>query len=158
MLRTNDEQLKNLRNPERPDEHTGIARPPRTSHALFAGWGPKLLTAAITVAAALCASQPVSASTKVIASASCAADHAAVLLSHPDVMLPDGVYGTGETVLRVNLAASGQISNISIAQSSGDAALDIAAMRVARASRYEAATWNCQASGDSFLYRVIFNQ
>jgi TonB family protein len=158
MLRTTDEQLKNLRNPERPDEHTGIAKPPRTSHALFAGWGPKLLTAAITVAAALCASQPASASTKVIASTTCAADHAAALLSHPDVMLPDGVSGTGETVLRVDLAASGEIANISIAKSSGDAVLDFAAMRVARMSSYQPASWNCQASSDSFLYRVIFSQ
>lgn len=157
MLRTNDDQLKNLRNPEIPDERTGIARPPRTSHALFAGWGPKLLTAALTIAAAFCAGQPASAETKIVASV-CAADHGAMLLSHPDVALPDGVYGSGETVLRVDLAASGQISNISIAQSSGDAALDFAAMRVARASRYLAASSNCQAAGDSFLYSVIFGQ
>ena len=32
MLRTNDDQRKNLRTPEIPDERTGIARPPRTSH------------------------------------------------------------------------------------------------------------------------------
>jgi TonB family protein len=158
MLRTNDEQLKNLRNPERPDQSTGIARPPRASHALFAGWGPKLLTAAITLAAALCSSQPASAATKVIAMASCAADHGAVLLSHPDVILPDFVSGTGETVLRVDLVGSGQISNIAIAQSSGDAALDFAAMHVARGSRYEPASSDCQASGDSVLYRVIFDQ
>ena len=153
MLRTNDDQLKNLRNPEIPDERTGIARPPRTSHALFAGWGPKLLTAAVTIAAAFCAGQPASAETKIVASV-CAADHGAMLLSHPDVALPDGVYGSGETVLRVDLAASGQISNISIAQSSGDAALDFAAMRVARASRYLAASSNRQAAGDSFLFSL----
>ena len=158
MLRTNDEQLKNLRNPERPDEHTGIARPPRTSHPLFAGWGPKLLTAAIAFATVVGANQPASAATKVIALTSCAADHGAALLSHPDVILPDFVSGTGETVMRVDLAASGQISKISIAQSSGDAGLDFAAMRVARGSRYQAASSGCQSSGDSVLYRVIFDQ
>jgi hypothetical protein len=58
MLRTNDEQLKNLRNPEPPDERTGIARPPRTAQDFFADWGPALLTAALTLFALLCASMP----------------------------------------------------------------------------------------------------
>jgi TonB family protein len=158
MLRTNDDQIKNLRNPELPDERTGIARPPRTSHALFAGWGPKLLIAALAITAVLGANQPASAATKVIALATCGADHGAVLLSHPDVILPDLVSGTGETIMRVDLGTSGEISNLSIAQSSGDAVLDFAAMRVARGSRYQAASWDCQSAGESVLYRVIFDQ
>ncbi len=158
MLRTNDDQLKNLRTPEIPDDRTGIARPPRTSHALFAGWGPKLLIAAIAFTTVLSANQPASAATKIVAATLCGADHGAMLLSHPYVILPDGVSGSGETIMRVDLAASGQISNIAIAQSSGDAALDFAAMRVARASRFQAASSGCQAAGDSFLYSVIFGQ
>ncbi|HTU70302.1 MAG TPA: energy transducer TonB [Candidatus Baltobacteraceae bacterium] len=159
MFNTNDEHPKNLRNPERTEQSTGIARPIRTSQKLFAGWGPALLTGAVTLFALLCASVPASAATKVILASACSTpNHGAALLSHPDVMLPDGVNGTGTTILRVDLAASGEISNIAVAQSSGDSALDFAAMRVARASRYAAASWDCQPAGDSFLYKVIFAQ
>jgi TonB family protein len=156
MLPIDHEDLKSVRNPGRPDSEAGLARPMRTPNPLFKGWGPKLLTVALALCGIAITRTPASADVEVIAIASCAADHGAQLLSHPDAILPDFVYANGETTLRVKLNASGRVDDVAIAQSSGDAMLDFAAMGVVRGSRYQAASLNCAQAPDEFLYKVVF--
>ena len=156
MLRTNDdEQLKNLQNPERPDESTGIARPPRTSQKLFAGWGPALLTAAVTLFALLCASMPASAATKVIALSTCAADHGAVLLSHPDVILPDLFPERARRLCALSrgLRPDRQHRHRTVI---GRCRARLRRDTCGTGFALRAGQLDCQASGDSVLYRVIF--
>jgi TonB family protein len=149
----NREHLK-TRNPERSDDVAGIALPQRVSGKLFPGWGPKLMLAAFAVGALAVSNRPASAATAV-AQAACG-DHGAVLVSSPVFGAPDGMSGNHETVLRIDLTASGRIANLAVAQSSGDPILDFEAIRVARESRYAAAVDGCKPAADSFLYRVTF--
>ncbi|HTZ53966.1 MAG TPA: energy transducer TonB [Candidatus Acidoferrum sp.] len=157
MLPIDHEDLKNVRNPGRPDSEAGLVRPMRTPNPLFKGWGPKLLTIALALCGIVITRTPASADVKVIAITNCAADHGAELLSNPDAILPDFAYPNGETTLRVKLNASGRVDDVAIAQSSGDAMLDFAAMGVVRGSRYQPATQSCAAAADEFLYKVIFS-
>ncbi|MGB8965082.1 MAG: TonB family protein [Candidatus Cybelea sp.] len=159
MLPINNEDLQNVRNPGRPDREAGLARPMRTRHPIFEGWGPKLFAVAIALCGILATHTSASADVKAVAITNCAANHGAVLISHPDLILLDLVPSAyGETTLRVGLGASGHVDNLAIAQSSGDEMLDFAAMRLARASRYEAASVNCEPAADEFLYKVTFSE
>lgn len=158
MLPIDYEDLKNVRNPGRPDSEAGLARPMRTPNPLFKGWGPKLLTVTLALCGIAITRTPAWADVKVVAITSCAADRGAQLLSHPDATLPDFVYANGETTLRVKLNAMASVDDIAITQSSGDVILDFAAMGVVRGSRYQAASLNCTPATDEFLYKVIFSE
>jgi TonB family protein len=96
------------------------------------------------------------AAANVVAVSSCE-DHEARLISRPTVSTPDEAPAGGEAILRVDLSAAGQIRNLTIAQSTGDARLDLEAMRVARESRYAAAFVDCKPAADDVLYRVTFS-
>jgi TonB family protein len=149
----NNEHLK-IRNPERPDQETGIALPRRLPQTVFQGWGPKLMAATLAAGTLVLSNSPAKASTTV-AQTSCE-DHGAVVLSSPEFSAPEGIVAEGETVLRINLTAQGQIQDLAVVQSSGNALLDYEAMRVASESRYEAAMVDCKPAADTFLYRVTF--
>ncbi|MGB6985926.1 MAG: energy transducer TonB [Candidatus Aquilonibacter sp.] len=158
MLPIDNEDLKNVRNPGRPDSEAGLVRPMRTPNPLFKGWGPKLLTIALALCGIVITRTSASANVEVIAITSCAADHGAELLGYPQPIIPDFVSANGETTLRVYLNAAGRVDNVAIAQSSGDAMLDFAAMHVVRGSSYQAASLSCAAASDEFLYKVIFSE
>jgi TonB family protein len=57
-------------------------------------------------------------------------------------MVADGVKGT--TIVTVSLAADSTVSSATISTSSGNLALDRAALQAARASRYSAPIENCR--------------
>jgi hypothetical protein len=149
----NNERLK-IRKPDRPDDEAGVVLPKRTRAALFQGWGPKLMAAALTIGTLALSSSPAKAA-KVVAQAMCE-DRGAALISSPAFDVPDGAAGGRETLLRVDLSAEGTVTKVSLAQTSGDDLLDFEAMRVAITSRYAAAIIGCEPAADSFLYRVIF--
>jgi len=144
----NNEHLK-IRNPGRPDE-AGVALPKRLPGGLFPGWGPKLMGAALAIGALALSNQPAKA-------ASACENHAAMLVGFPAFGIPEGAVGGKEAVLRVDLSANGRVQNLALAQSSGDALLDLEAMRIVHQSRYAAAVIDCKPAADSFLYRVTFN-
>jgi TonB family protein len=157
MLRIEKEELGNVRNPGRPDNEAGIVQPMRTANPLFKGWGPKLIATAVALNALRYSTAPTSAAQ--VAMASCSSpSHAATLISAPMADYPNGVAGSGQTVLRVMLASTGRVKNIAVAQSSGNVDLDFAATQVAEHSRYAPAVTACQATDDAFLYSVDFKE
>jgi TonB family protein len=144
---------KVVRYPGRPDDQAGVVMPKRICGNLFQGWGPKLLAAALAIGALAVSEKPVLAQS--VAQAACA-DRGATLISSPSFSRPEGAMAGGVTLLRINLSASGQIEHVAVSQSSGDPVLDIEAIRIARASRYNPAMANCRAAAETFLYRVEF--
>jgi TonB family protein len=126
----------------------------RFRSTLLQGWAPKLMAAGLATIAPILSARPTAAN--VVAVSSCE-DHGARLISSPAVSTPDEAPAGGEAILRVDLSAAGQIRNLTIAQSTGDARLDLEAMRVARESRYAAAFVDCKPAADDVLYRVTFS-
>jgi TonB family protein len=155
MRQLDNNQYLRMRTPERTEDGERIAAPKRIASPLFQGWGPKLMAAALAFGALGLSNRPAMAA-NIVAYAACQ-DHGATLLHSPIVEVPDGDSASGEAILRVDLSATGQISAISIAQSSGDPLLDFEAMRAARQSRYSAASAGCKPAADQFLYSVSFN-
>jgi TonB family protein len=153
MRRIDETQHLNHRNPERPTDDAGVALPKRLPGNIFQGWGPKLMAAALATLAPALTTRPATAN--VVAVSACE-NHGARLISSPAVSTPEDAAMGGEAVLRIDLSAAGRIQNVTLAQSTGDALLDFAAMRVARESRYAAAFVDCKPAADSVLYRVTF--
>ena len=155
MRQIDNEHLSNIRYPGRPDTEAGIVHPTTSSRSFFHGWGPRLVAGAVAIGALAFATGPVKAATEFTPSCS-SPDHSAMLLSNPDVESPEGVAASGQTILRVNLAATGRVSGVSVMQSSGNFDLDFAAVRVAEQSRYAPASADCSAAADTVLYSVTF--
>ena len=149
----------------RPDHPTaaealgGIALPKRASgQRLFAGWGPKLL--AFALAAGSVASLQRGASAQLEARPSCAVpDKVASIVSHPTPEIPEIALQqevTGSVEIIVDLDADGALRSARIEHSSGNAALDAEALRVARKSRYSPTIAACTAVAESLRYTVDF--
>jgi TonB family protein len=153
VRRIDQTQQLNTRNPAGPEDEAAAEGLKRLPNTVFQGWGPQLMVAALAVASALA---PRPATANVVAVASCE-DHGARLISSPAVSTPDEAPAAGEAILRVDLSAAGQIRKLTIAQSTGNALLDLEAMRVARESRYAAAFVDCKPAADDVLYRVSFS-
>jgi TonB family protein len=144
-----------IRTPERPIDEAGVALPKRVpGTSLFQGWGPKLMVAAVAIGALAIANRPANAAT-VVAQAACE-NHAATLISSPAFGMPEGVAAGGEAIVRIDLSATGQLQNVAIAQSSGDALLDFTATSIARESRFAPEVADCKPAAGSYLYRVTF--
>ena len=159
MLSIENEQIKQVRNPGRPDSEAGTVRPMRTPSALFHGWGPKLFVAALAICGLSLSTKPAFAATQIAIISGCAApDHGASLLSAPDVETPDGVGAAGEAIMRADLSSAGRVRDVAMAQSSGTFELDFAAMQVVRESRFAPASIGCTPAGESVLYDVIYTQ
>jgi TonB family protein len=152
VRRIDETQQLNTRNPAGPEDEAAAADLKRLPNTVFQGWGPQLMVAALAVASVLA---PRPATANVVAVSSCE-NHGARLISSPAVSTPDEAPAGGEAIVRVGLSAAAQILNITIAQSTGDARLDIEAIRVARESRYAAAFIDCKPAADDVLYRVSF--
>jgi TonB family protein len=153
VQRIDQTQQLNTRNPAGPEDEAAIAALKRLPGQVFHGWGPQLMVAALALASALA---PRPATANVVAVSACE-DHGARLIDSPAISTPEEAPAGGEAVLRVGLSAAGQILNVTIAQSAGDALLDFEAMRVARESRYAAAFVDCKPAADDVLYRVSFS-
>jgi TonB family protein len=147
-----NDQLKNVRNPGRPDSEAGIVRPMRVPNELFGGWGPKLMAATLIIGALAFADKPAFATEPFCG----IPDHAAVLLHGPAALTPEGVGASGETLVRVDLRDTGRVSSVSVARSSGNFDLDTAALRIAEQSTYAPASVDCRPTADSVLYGVTF--
>ncbi|MGZ3497213.1 MAG: energy transducer TonB [Vulcanimicrobiaceae bacterium] len=157
MLPIENKQPSSVRNPGRPDNQARVILPTRTPNTLFRGWGPKLIATAVTICTLALSNKPALASSHITIASSCSsADHGATLLSSPIPETPEGVGASGRTIVRVDVAASGRVERLEVAQSSGSAQLDFAAVRVAEQSQYAPASLACHAAGDSFLYSVTF--
>ena len=72
----------------------------------------------------------------------------------PAIAIQEGA--TGRTEVRIDLRATGKLSNAALFSSSGDAWLDAAALRSARLTRFSAEMSNCKAQAGSYLYVVEF--
>jgi TonB family protein len=153
MRRIDETQHLKSRNPGRPEDEGGVAMPKRLPGTIFQGWGPKLMAAALAMIAPALTTR--SATANVVAVSACE-NHSARLISSPAISTPEDAAIGGEAILRVDLSATGQIQNLAVAQSTGDALLDFEAMRVARESRYAAAFVDCKPAAESVLYRVTF--
>lgn len=62
--------------------------------------------------------------------------------------------GKRAAVVSVSIASNGSVQQVKIAQSSGDATVDKAAMDAAKASTYAQATRNCAPVPGKYLFRV----
>ena len=159
MLSIENQEVKQVRNPGRPDSEAGAVRPMRTPSVLFHGWGPKLFVAALAIFGLAMSVKPALADTQIAIISGCAApDHGASLLSSPVAEIPDGVGASGEAIMRVDLSDAGRVKNVGISQSSGTFQLDFAAMQIVRESRYSPASIGCTPAGDSVLYDVTYTQ
>lgn len=74
---------------------------------------------------------------------------------YPDLARQQGA--AGATQVRVTLDARGTVAATAIYRSSGNAALDNAALVAARASSYAAAVENFVRVGGSYLFRAEFS-
>ncbi|HMD02511.1 MAG TPA: energy transducer TonB [Candidatus Baltobacteraceae bacterium] len=93
--------------------------------------------------------------------AACAvADAPAQLLSHPDAEFPSLTSSdmNGIVVLEIHLWTDGSLRSAVIRQSSGFPSLDQEAMRVARNSRFQPETVQCQSIEGGYLYTVTFDR
>ncbi len=73
---------------------------------------------------------------------------------YPDIARQQGVVGTA--AVKVTLDAGGHVGGAEISKSAGNAALDQAAVKAARASTYKAEVVNCVPTAGSYLFRVDF--
>jgi protein TonB len=64
---------------------------------------------------------------------------------------------TGTATVRVDLAETGAVRGVAIAQSAGDPSLDAAALDAARRSTYAPEIEDCSARPGSYLFRVEFD-
>jgi len=126
-------------------------------------WSPKLMALAL----AACSVSPFSEA----AQASTGTAGAAAPRSCPSVDRPASILRTatpeipplaklegasGDVLVRVDLRPDGKLESAAIAQSSGNAALDREALRVARETEYGSGVESCHGISGSYLYKVSF--
>ncbi|GAC1543857.1 MAG: hypothetical protein NVS3B16_10880 [Vulcanimicrobiaceae bacterium] len=73
---------------------------------------------------------------------------------YPDIARQQGAVGTAN--IKVSLDATGHVLDASIQKSAGNAALDQAALRAARASSFSPEIVNCVKTAGSYLFRADF--
>jgi protein TonB len=78
----------------------------------------------------------------------------AVEPEYPEMAKQQGVVGV--TQVKVSLSATGSVQGVAVYKSSGNAALDQAALSAARASAYAPEVENCQPIAGSYLFRADF--
>jgi TonB family protein len=148
------------RKPELEAARNGIIRPKGSRARLFSGWGPRLLTVAFATCALGASTSVVQAPAFATTQDACTAPQQdAILLSSPVPETPpiaQAENASGEAVILIELTASGDLHDASVAKSSGNLALDAEAMRVARASHYAPARSNCEYVPSTYLYEVNF--
>ena len=74
---------------------------------------------------------------------------------YPELAHREGV--TGTAFVQVDLMPTGDIADVSIAESSGNPLLDRAALDAVRESRFAPATHDCRQIAGSYLVRVDWN-
>lgn len=79
----------------------------------------------------------------------------AVPADYPELARREGA--TGTTFVQVDLLATGDIADVSIAKSSGNSLLDDAALSAVRASRFAPAMHDCNEISGSYLVQVDWN-
>src|SRR6185437_10715025 len=89
----------------------------------------------------------------------CADDRSAQVMRAAQPDFPDGktLHGQRVSLVKVSVSATGHVSGTSVYKSSGDAALDHAAIVAAMASTYQPAIKDCKAVTGSYLFRVEFS-
>lgn len=78
----------------------------------------------------------------------------AVEPDYPDIARQQGAVGT--TQVKVSLDATGHVTDASIAKSAGNASLDQAAIKAARASSFSPEIVNCVKTAGSYIFRADF--
>lgn len=73
---------------------------------------------------------------------------------YPEIARERGAAGTAE--VQVTLSPTGAVRDLKIYRSSGDNALDIEAIKAARASMYAPAIEDCAAVGGQYIFRAEF--
>lgn len=96
-----------------------------------------------------------------VATPTCGGDIGATVVAKPsppaDIAASVRGQGTsGTTRVRVTLDANGNVKGTSIAQSSGNDALDFVAMTMARDARYAPATHGCKAVASDYVFSAKF--
>ena len=95
-------------------------------------------------------------------SSACAAPHvdAAITQAVPPVYSASARQqgATGTVLVRVNLSSTGAVVGTSVYRSSGNDALDDAALQAAQASLYSPEINDCQPTGGSYIFRANFNK
>ncbi len=79
---------------------------------------------------------------------------AAVDPVYPDAAAKDQIYGT--VLVAVTLSDTGAVVSTVISKSSGNQALDAAALHAAQASEYAPDYVNCRPMGGTYIFRAIF--
>ena len=148
------------RKEERDAANSGIIHPKRSGTGLFGGWGPRLLSVALAAAALGASNTATFAAPRDFTSPSCStADREATVTNTwpPDVpALAQAEGASGEALIRVDLSETGELQNAEIVKSTGNAALDREAMRVAHESTYSPASVGCEGIPSSYLFSVNF--
>lgn len=78
----------------------------------------------------------------------------AVEPDYPDIARQQGAVGT--TQVKVSLDAAGHVLDASVQKSAGNAALDQAAVKAAKASSFAPETVNCVKTAGSYIFRADF--
>jgi len=76
-------------------------------------------------------------------------------LDYPDIARQQGVVGS--TDVQVTLDATGNVTDVSIHKSSGNAALDQSAIKAAKATRYSPEIVGCVKTAGAYLFKADFN-
>jgi periplasmic protein TonB len=116
--------------------------------------------AAVPAQAATVSITPLSATPTVAVGEGCTArDHAAAIAGVPFFEMPEIARlqrVTGESLVRIDLTASGALRSAALASSSGNRWLDGAALATARISRYVPEVRNCTPIAGAYLISVQF--
>ncbi len=76
-------------------------------------------------------------------------------LDYPDIAREQGAVGT--TLVKVSLDVAGNVTDASVYKSAGNAALDQAAIKAAKATSYTPDIVNCVKTPGSYLFKADFN-
>ncbi|HEV3091394.1 MAG TPA: energy transducer TonB [Candidatus Cybelea sp.] len=104
---------------------------------------------------------PVPTPQATLAAAGCVSPNAvpAVVSSPPPPDIPVGVRAdatSGTAMVSVQLDATGQVTGASVAQSTGNASLDLVAVAMARGAQYSAALHDCKPIAGTATFSVKF--
>lgn len=104
---------------------------------------------------------PPAPSPKAVANAACPAPNASPAVvatpGPPDIPLSVRAAATnGVALVKVALDAAGQVSDASVAQSTGNSSLDLVAVAMARDARYAPAYVACKAVASTYTFSVKF--
>jgi TonB family protein len=72
--------------------------------------------------------------------------------------IAQAMHASGESLVRIDLDAAGQLRTASLQRSSGNRWLDLAALQTAHLSRYRPEVQNCARIGGSYLIAVVVSE